>query len=714
MFTMKKKVTTLAYFLILFTITSLFSQTSSDPAMHLRTSLGEGLMPVGVYYYPEHWDPDLWEKDLRKLSELGFQFTHFAEFAWAKMEPQEGEYDFDWLDEAIELAGKYDLKVIMCTPTPTPPAWLTQKHPEILQVDDNLIQQQHGSRQHILHNHPVYLQYVEKIIRKLAERYGDHPVVAGWQLDNEPHFGIIYDYSTQAQIEFPVWLEKKYGNIDALNQSWGTAFWSQTYNNFAQIPLPSPNWAPQGANPHALMDFHRFTADRLAEGLKFQADLLRQLISPDQWITTNYAYFKFLPASDPYRNRHDLDFTSHTMYLTSGYLSDEGGEEAFRLGSGLELAFSAELAKSMRGYTGIMELQPGQINWGSINPIPKPGAVRMWLWHSFGLNDQFVCAYRFKQPLFGSEQTHKGIIDTDGETVTRGGEEYVETLQEFADLPEQCISTKEPEDRKKRKTAFFWDHDNMADIENHRHHEDFDPWQHTYDYFAALKSMGSEVVFVNEEDVFDPAEFPFMVVPAYQITSLDLIDKWKGYVDKGGNLIISCRTAKKNPDGHLWKAFNQQPLWNLIGAEIREFDHLPAQYKGTVTADNQEYSWYRWGDLLEPRGNTEVLAQYDDQFYKGTPAAVYRDQAKGSVTYIGVWSDNGRLEKDILQKVYQRNDAPVMDLPPYVFVEWRDGFWVAVNYSSQNYDLPLSGNERIIYGSGTLKPGGVTVWCSNQ
>jgi beta-galactosidase len=651
-------------------------------------------------------------EDLEKMADLGFEFTHLGEFAWAKMEPEEGKYEFAWLDKTIELAAANGMKVIMCTPTPTPPAWLTQKHPEILAVDQNYIRQQHGGRLHVIYNHPVYLEYVEKIIVRLAERYGDHPAVAGWQLDNEPHFGQIYDYSEQAQIEFPPWLDRKYGSIDVLNDAWGTAFWSQVYNDFSQIQLPNKVNTPQGANPHALLDFSRFTADRLAEGLKFQADMLRGLISKDQWITTNYAYFKFLPVTDPFRNKNDLDFASHTMYLTSGFLNDEGGNLASRLGSGMELSFSNEFAKSVNGRTGIMELQPGQINWGTINAQPLPGAVRMWVWHAFALGDMFTCAYRFKQPLFGSEQTHKGIIDTDGVSLARGGKEYVQAIKEIGAL--KINSELEPEELKSRKTAFLWKMDNLIDIENHRHHEDFDPWQFNYLYYNQLKRMGCTVTFLQEDDPFNPNEYPFMVVPAYQITNEALISKWEKYVEAGGNLILTLRTAKKDDNGHLWKAHNQEPIWNLIGARIPEFDQLPAKYPGMVSYENEMHLWHRWGDWLEPMTGTKIWAEYADQFYQGTSAIVHQKLGKGTVTYLGVYTDTGELERQVLRKVFAQNGARILDLPHYVFTEWRNGYWVSLNYSSNIVRAPIHPNAKIIYGKVDLVPGGVTVWKSTD
>jgi len=402
------------------------------------------------------------------------------------------------------------------------------------------------------------------------------------------------------------------------------------------------------------------------------------------------------------------------MYLTSGRLNDEGGALAFRLGSGLELSFSNELAKSVNGQTGIMELQPGQINWGRINPQPLPGAVRMWVWHSFGLGDKFVCTYRFRQPLFGSEQTHKGIMDTDGKTVARGGKEYVQAISELNSLPQQYLTNELPLSVKGRKTAILWSTENMADIEIDRHHEDFDPWQHVYDYYAALKSMGCAVHFIQEADDFDPKEYPFIVVPAYQIVSEKLVAKWKKYAENGGQLILSCRTAKKDPDGHLWNRHNQEPIWSLIGAEIPEFDHLPSNYPGEITMNGKTYDWYRWGDWIKPLNETKVLANYADQFYKGTAAIVSRKLGKGSVNYLGAWSNGGVLEREVLRKIYTSEGKEIMDLPPYVFVEWREGFYVAVNYSSQNATITVPEKTKILFGTKNLEPGGVLVWVNEK
>jgi beta-galactosidase len=252
--------------------------------------------------------------------------------------------------------------------------------------------------------------------------------------------------------------------------------------------------------------------------------------------------------------------------------------------------------------------------------------------------------------------------------------------------------------------------DNLIDIENHRHHQDFDAWQFNYLYYNQLKRMGCPVTFLQETDVFDAKKYPFMVAPAYQITDKKLIEKWKQYVKDGGHLILTLRTASKDENGHMWKSHRQELIWDLIGAGVTEFDHLPAKYPGMVSYENDMYLWHRWGDWLEPLSGTKVLAEYADQFYQGTAAAVSRKSGKGSATYIGVYTNAGELERKILRKVYEESGAEILDLPNYVFTEWRKGYWVTINYSSESATAPVPAKARIIYGDKTVPPGGVTVW----
>ena len=693
-----------ALFYLFFSLSTFWGKTQTSP----KLNLGKSVMPIGAYYYPEHWDESQWERDLKRMSELGFEFTHMAEFAWARIEPEEGKYDFSWLDKNVELAAKYGLKVIMCTPTPCPPAWLTQKHPEILLEDALGYTVKHGTRLNANGTNPVYQAYIRKVVIEMARHYGRNPAVCGWQIDNEPHFEGFYDYSDFAQVDFRRWLKNKYTTINQLNAAWGASFWSMTYNNFEQIVCPSAK--EYASSPHAFLDFKRYTADALAAALRYQSDLLRANVSPEQWITTNFAYYRFLPTVDLFRSRNDLDFASHTMYLLSTYLDAPKGDLGYRLGSGMELSFSGEMARSQKGFTGIMELQPGQINWGQWNAQPLPGAVRMWIWHCFGLGEKFICTYRFRQPLFGSEQFHKGIIEPDGTTVSPGGQEYVQAIKEINALKINSKIVQIPDEVDGRATAFLWKQDNLMSMETTKVTNSWDTWRHYYSYYQKLKSMGCPVTFVAETDSFDVRKYPFMVAPAFEMVDEKVIRKWKKYVSDGGHLVLSVRSGMKDNNSHLWQTMLQQPIWNLIGAKIDGFDQLPPSETGNITFGSEEFQWNVWGDFLSPDKNTETWATYADQYYAGKPCVVKRNIGKGSVVYVGAESKDKALEEAILRKLYTISGAQILDLPDYVFVEWRDGYWVAVNYSSEKYELKISPTQRIMLGEKSLKPGGVTVW----
>jgi len=659
------------------------------------------LMKIGAYYYPEHWDESQWERDLQKMAGLGLEFTHMGEFAWPFMEPEEGQYTFEWLDRAISLAAENGLKVILCTPTPCPPAWLAEKYPEIFYQDINYRPREHGSRGNYSTSSDLFREYTRKIVSQLAKRYGHDDRVWGWQLDNEP--GAPRDYSPLAQEKFREWLRTKYKTIDALNDAWGNRFWGVVYNNFEQIRIPLPGIL-YGLSPHARLDYYRFNADQMAAFLDFQTDILREFISDKQWITTNY--ISTMTGADP-RRTTKLDFVAYTMYPVGG--GANLGENGFRIGWQDGIAFANDFYRSINGVTGVMELQPGQVNWGRINPVPEPGAVRMWLWHAFAGGCSFACTYRYRQPLYGSEQYHYGIVGTDGVSPSPGGLEYSQVSKEIAQLrklydPKAVF----PAEYKARKTAILWSHDNYWDIDIQKRTSEWSTWDHVFKYMEILKSFGAPVDWIAEDSDF--SQYPFLIVPAYQLIDKQLVNKWRKYAEQGGNLIVTCRTGHKDRYGHLFEAKWAEPIYELIGAKIEFYDLLLNNTKGLINMDGRDYNWHVWGEILEPDKGTISLAEYANQFYAGKSAAVSRDLGKGTVTYIGVHTDDGDLEKDILRKICTNAGLSIHNYPRGVYVEWRDGFWVAVNYSSQSHELDIPGNTKILFGGKNLPSPGVTVW----
>ena len=684
-------------------LSSLFSQS-------IQPFANTDLMAMGVYYYPEHWPEKQWNRDLGNIAKMGFEFTHFGEFAWAFMEPKEGQYDFAWLDKAIKLADSHGLKVVLCTPSATPPAWLTQKYPEVLVENKEGRKLQHGTRQHVSWSSPTYRRLVQKIVQQLAQRYGKDERVIGWQLDNEPsHYGVAYDYSAPAQDNFRNWLRQKYLSIDELNKAWGTRFWSQIYQDFSQIRIPNEAELVQFINPHAILDFKRFQAGEVAEFLSLQAKMLRDHISSTQWITTNF--MRFHEPVDPALSE-DLDFISWTSYPVSGY-NDGIGKEGYRRGVPADLGFGNDYFRPLSGTTGIMELQIGQVCWGDYSPRLGPGTQRMFLYHILAGGNKFSCSYRYRQPTFNYEQNIVGMVGTDGVTPTDGGQAYMQFIKELKDLREKINpEAKSPEDYEARRTAILWNPDNLWITNYQKQTQQWDYMAHQQGYYNALKAMGCPVDYISESEDF--SKYPVMIAPAYELVDAALIDRWRTYVKEGGHLILTTRTGTKDRNGHYWEAKRAEPIWDLIGAEISFYDNLPENHQASVNFGGLAFKWNNWGEGLNLQSGTAAMAFYADQFYTGAPAVSSRKIGRGTVTYIGVDTDSKDFELAILRKVYSKADIPTASYGKGVVVEWRDGLWIGVNYSGESQRVQPPPRAKILHGSPELAPSEVIVWIEEE
>lgn len=656
---------------------------------------------TGAYYYPEHWEESQWERDLKQMHELGFEFTHFAEFAWAQLDPQEGVYDFSWLDRAVALAAKYDLKVVMCTSTATPPVWLSRKYPEILLKSEDGTVQDHGARQHASFASPVYRKLAYRMIEELARHYGNDSRIIGWQLDNEP--AVQFDYNQAAEEAFREFLKEKYHhNIQELNAAWGTAFWSEVYSQFEEITLPKT--AQMFMNHHQILDYRRFAAKQTNDFLNEQCRLIKKY-AKNQWVTTNY-----IPDYDKGHigGSKDLDFVSYTRYMVYG--DNEGiGRRGYRVGNPLRIAMANDFFRPVNGTYGVMELQPGQVNWGSINPQPLPGAVRLWLWSVFAGGSDFICTYRYRQPLYGTEQYHYGIVGTDGVTVTPGGREYEQFMKEIRSLRKDYRPKEDkPETYLKRKTAILWNPENYWSIDRQKQNATWNTFAHVDKYYRTLKSYAAPVDFISEEKDF--SQYPVMIVPAYQLADKELVARWKKYVEEGGNLVLTCRTAQKDRFGRLPEAPFGSMIDELTGNHMEFYDLLLPQDPGQVKMDGKVYTWNTWGEILQPGASNEVWATYTNEFYEGKPAVTFRKLGKGSVTYIGVDSSDGALERQVLDKLYSRLQIEVMNLPYGVTMEYRNGLGIVLNYSDQPYQFALPQGAKVLIGTPNIATAGVLVF----
>ncbi|AIF48470.1 beta-galactosidase [Dyella japonica] len=660
-------------------------------------------MSFGVFYYPEQWPREQWQRDMNGMAKLGFGFTHMAEFSWTYLEPEEGRFDFQWLDDAIEMAHKAGLRVILGTPSGAPPAWMGEHYPEVYRVDEHGQRHEHGIRAEVSLSNAKYQAFVTRLVTAMAQHYSHDRRVWGWQIDNEP--SSFADFSDSARASFQRWLKDKYGTIDGMNAAWGGSFWSTRYTSFEQVLLPNATLAAEDKlSPHALVDLARFQADTTARFLDSQAALIKKYAAPEQWVTTNYT--NVTTATDP-RRSHDLDFTTFTLYPVAG--TNVLGGDSYAIGKPANLMEAAAYFRPITGTFGVMELQPGQVNWAEINPQPDPGAIGMWIWHAFGAGSSLLSTYRYRHPLRGSEMYHDGIVGTDGVTLSRTGREYVDTMHEIQALEAKLNPNATlPSAMAKRYTGYLWSHDVFWDLEIQPQTSLWNTWSYRNGYTLAVKSTGAPMDFIAESDDFN--RYPFLIAPAYQMVSASLAKKWKAYVEQGGHLILTSRTAQKNELGHFHEGPWSAPILDLIGDDVDGFDMLPTSANGKVSAGGQPHDWHRWADILSPRPGTEVLATYADHYYAGKAAATTRRLGKGSVTMIGVSTDDGALEREIVRSVYQRAGVAIEDLPKGVFHEWRGGYDFLMNYNPAPFQPTLPAGATIVHGKVPLAPAQALVW----
>jgi beta-galactosidase len=365
-------------------------------------------MKIGTYYYPEQWPRDQWERDLDNIKKMGLTVVHMGEFAWFDMEPSPGQFKLDWLEDAVDLCAARGLEVILCTPSASPPIWLAEQHPETLPVTRHGTAT-FGGRRHYNPLAPAMREATARIVTALADRFGDHPAIIGWQLDNE--YANHFDQSDVTHRAFQDWLKRKYATIDALNKAWGNQFWNAYYTDFAQVRMPRDRDHEYG-NPHQRLDASRFWSWAWADFNKLQADILKPKVG-DRWITTNY--MSFHPDANPGDMSEDLSMYTWNSYPVHGF-GKIPHDETHRIGDPNQIGLMHDTMRSYTGRFGMLELQPGQVNWSPIPMLVYPGAVRLWLWTAFAHGAEVVTTYRYRQPLWGVEQWHHGLVGTDGFT----------------------------------------------------------------------------------------------------------------------------------------------------------------------------------------------------------------------------------------------------------------------------------------------------------
>lgn len=646
----------------------------------------------GTDYYPEHWPTERWELDAKLMKEMGIQVVRLAEFSWHKMEPEEGKFDFEWLDRAIELMSKYNIKVVLGTPSAAPPAWLVEKYPEILPVDRMGRQIPFGGRHHDCQSNPVYREYVRKIVTEMAVRYGNNENVIGWQPDNElgnSHNDLCTcDSCTNA---FQIWLHKKYNSVEKLNSAWGNAFWSQERNSFKEIKAPKNTLT--GDNPSAILDWKRFCSDLVCDFMREQTSILRKYCK-NQFITHNYMGFS--DKVDYYRLAEQLDFVSQDQY-PGGYWTGDPTTNASELAATLDV---------IRGYKHknfwIMEQQAGVTGGTMMGRLPAPGQLSLWTAQAVAHGADAVVYFRWRTCAFGTEEYWHGILPHCGipgrtyrelKTSIEGLTPVMEQLQDSMPNPEVGI-------------LFSFTQQYAYTIQPH--HKDLSYIGQVIKYHRAFYKMQVPVDMLSEEDAFD--SYKLLVAPFQYVMTLQLAEKFSSYVANGGHLVLTMRTGVKNDDN---TCMTELPLPGILGkvagVTVEEYDCL-VDTNVKVICDQNMYTGRIWSDVLTTAPETETIAEYASEFYKGRACVTAATYGKGVCYYIGTEPDDALMDvlcnKMVSRALVQTLGKAEPDVELTVRETNTNKWFFALNHSGEKRTYQMSEGCRLILGKqqGILEP----------
>lgn len=585
-------------------------------------------MTAGVCYYPEHWPRELWAEDLERMKQAGISVVRVAEFAWTIFEPQEGEFSFDFFDEFLALCQQKEMWVIFCTPTATPPIWLTEKYPEVLNCDKTGMPYHHGARRHYNYNSPVYQRLCAQIVERVAEHYSAHPVVVGWQIDNELNCEADAFYSVADHAAFRDFLREKYGTLDVLNDAWGTVVWNQTYTSWEQIycPRTTPN---DGQNPSLVLDYYRFVSHSARRFCKMQADILRKYKKPGDFITTNGMF--------PHLDNHQMTRESLDVYTYDSYPS-----MAFELGKSPRTStdlndrkWSRNLieTRSICPHFGIMEQQSGASGWTNRmeGPAPRPGQLTLWAMQSVAQGADFVSFFRWRTCTFGTEMYWHGILDYDSRN-NRKLAEVTDFCQKLRTLDPVCGG------ENVGAFALLKDYDNEWDMDTDAWHKRVGAVSEREIFAAAeLNHTPYNIVYFQEDTgLADLLAYPVVIYPHPIIMDGKRAALLEAYVEQGGTLILGCRSGYKDLTGKCVMLPQPGLLQKLTGTDVRDF---------TLTSPGEEDTFALWSgkrvetpvfnDILTPLDSTKVLASYGNSYYAGQAALTERNFGQGKVLHFG-------------------------------------------------------------------------------
>ena len=649
------------------------------------------MIELGVCYYPEHWDETAWADDAKQMVKLGIRVVRIGEFAWSRIEPVSGEYQFDWLDRAIDVLAEAGLRIVLGTPTATPPKWLVDRFPGVLARDKSGAVRGFGSRRHYCFSSPEYRVECKRIVTVLADRYGENQAVFAWQTDNE--YGChdtIFSYSSAAKAAFQHWCKTRYQSIEMLNSAWGNVFWSMEYSDFDQIELPCG--AVTDLNPAHQLAFWRFSSDQVVSFNRLQVDILRKR-APGKLLIHNYMgnFFDF----DHVAVTKDLDIASWDNYPL-GFLDRDGGDtdelkKWFRTGHPDSSAFHHDLYRGVGdGRWWVMEQQPGPVNWAPHNPSPLPGMVRLWGWEAIAHGAEVVSYFRWRQAPFAQEQNHTGLLLPDG-SPDSAADEVSQLSSELAPL-----QTLLDADAPKPLVAIVFDYLGNAALDITKvAGEDYQSGQCVAEIHSACRRCGVDVDIVHSQSNFDG--YKLVVVANMMIDSEDFVDK---LTQCTAQVLLMPGSGSRTAECAIPDALAPSAYRALIDITIDRSESLPGCAQLTVNTAERSYTACVWREriasTIQPRG------VFDDGWGF--------HYVQGRVHYLNAVLLKSDLHHFMRSRLIEAGVA-VCDEIDGIRYRRRGSVQFAFNYGPDTVTLPVKSDY--LLGQARLDPGSLAAWPSD-
>ncbi|WP_329125922.1 beta-galactosidase [Streptomyces sp. NBC_01465] len=625
----------------------------------------------GGDYNPEQWPEEVWAEDVRLMKEAGVNSVTLGVFSWAKLEPRPGAREFGWLDRLMDLMHAHSIGVVLATPTASPPPWMGHLHPETLPRDEHGETVWYGSRQQFCPSSPVYRRYAAALTEDLAARYGDHPALRMWHINNEY---CTHCWCDETAAHFRRWLTAKYTDLDTLNEAWGTAFWSQRYDDWAEI-IP-PRRAQYMKNPGQVLDFKRFTSDALLECYVAERDIVARH-TPHVPVTTNF--MPFWTGQDAWKWAEHEDVVSVDIYPDPA--DPWGGQYNAMIG---------DMTRSQaRGPWMLMEQAAGPVNWRGVNH-PKPrGLNRLWSLQSVARGADAICYFQWRQSRQGAEKFHSGMLSHAGEQ----GRTYQEVKQlgaELTALSESASGTSTP-----AEVAILHDWESWwADQQDGRISSEVDHPQVVRAWHRALWEGGRTTDFAHP--THDLSAYKLVVIPHLYLLTDAAIDNLLAYVRGGGMLVSGFHTGAADEDDRIRAGGMDARLRALFGITTLQ-EWWPLDPGATVDCDG--FRATLWSEELTASEEAETVASYKGGELDGLPAVL----RNGRAWYVSTLPEPDALRTLLALIADEAGAAPVLPGAPTAVEAVRRGdLLFLLHHGRDTVTVPVPGRHHDLLTGATV------------